>query len=149
MCIRDSIQGYLNVNNRVACEDTRLHSALDTLINRLDIFLRDSTANDLVDELVALAGLVRLNDDLNMAVLALTTGLTSVLLINVSGAADGLLVSNLRRTYVSLYLELAQQDVYKRQSVMMDGTQMTTFGLNRWIPCTFAMNSLIMRSVIS
>ena len=46
-----------------------------------------------------------------MAVLALTTGLTSVLLINVSGAADGLLVSNLRRTYVSLYLELAQQTV--------------------------------------
>ena len=109
--VRAIIQGYLNVNNRVACEDTRLHSALDTLINRLDIFLRDSTANDLVDELVALAGLVRLNDDLNMTVLALTTRLTSVLLINVSGAADGLLVSNLRRTYVSLYLELAQQTV--------------------------------------
>ena len=46
-----------------------------------------------------------------MAVLTLTTGLTSVLLVDVSGAADGLLVSNLRRTYVSLYLELAQQTV--------------------------------------
>ena len=28
--VRAIIQGYLNVNNRVACEDTRLHSALDT-----------------------------------------------------------------------------------------------------------------------
>ena len=77
--VRAIVQGDLNVNNRVACEDTSLHSALDTLINRRDIFLRDSTADDLVDELVALAGLVRLNDDLNVAVLALTTGLTGIL----------------------------------------------------------------------
>ena len=88
--VRTITQSNLDVNYRVACEDTSLHSALDTLVNRLDIFLRDRTANDLVDELVALAGLVRLNDDLNVAVLTLTTGLTSVLLVDVSGAADGL-----------------------------------------------------------
>ena len=34
-------------------------------------------------------------------------------------------------------------------SVMIEGTQMTTFGLNRRKPCTLRMNSLIISSVIS
>ena len=47
------------------------------------------------DELVTLAGLVGLDADLNMAVLALTTGLTGILGILLDRLADGLLVGNL------------------------------------------------------
>ena len=36
--VRAIIQGYLNVNNRVACEDTGLHSALDTLHQQARIY---------------------------------------------------------------------------------------------------------------
>ncbi len=77
--------------------DTRLHSALDTGVNSRDVFLRDSTADDGVDELVTLAGLVRRNTDLNVTVLALTTGLRAYFVSTSAHAlADGLLVSNLR-----------------------------------------------------
>ena len=66
MCIRDS------------------HSTLDTVVDSRDVFLRDGTTNDGVDELVTLAGLVGLALDLNMTVLALTTGLTCVCLLYTS-----------------------------------------------------------------
>ena len=105
------IQGNLTVNNRVACQYAVLHCALDTLVNRLDVFLRNRTADNLVDELVALARLVRLEDDLDMTILALTAGLTCVLALDVSRLADGLLVGYLRLAYVCLNLELTQQTV--------------------------------------
>ena len=104
------IQRDLHVNNVVACKYTGEHCALDTLVNSRDIFLRNRTADNCVDELVALTR-VRLNTDLNVTVLALTAGLTSVLHIGIRILADRLFVSNLRLTDVSLNLKLTHQTV--------------------------------------
>ena len=54
-------------------------SSLNTGVDGRDILLGDGAAHNGVDELVTLAGLVGLDLDLNMTVLALTTGLTCVL----------------------------------------------------------------------
>ena len=94
--IRTIPQGDLNINNRIACQNASLHSTLNTVVDSRDVFLRDSAANDSVDELVTLAGLVGLDLDLNVTVLALTTGLTCVLGLLVGLLADGLTVSDLR-----------------------------------------------------
>ena len=109
--IRTIPQGDLDINNRIACQNASLHSTLNTVVDSRDVFLRDSAANDSVDELVTLAGLVGLDLDLNVTVLALTTGLTCVLGLLVGLLADGLTVSNLGCTHVCLNLELTQQTV--------------------------------------
>ena len=49
-------QGDLDIHDGITGQDTGLHSALDTIVDSGDIFLRDRAANDCVDELVALAG---------------------------------------------------------------------------------------------
>ena len=102
LMIRTIPQGDLDVNDRIACQNAGLHSTLDTVVDSRDVFLRDSAANDGVDELVTLAGLVGLDLDLNMTVLALTTGLTSVLGLLIGLLADGLTVSDLRCANVGL-----------------------------------------------
>ena len=55
--IRTIPQGDLDINDGIAGENTGLHRALDTIVNSGDIFLRDSAANDTVDELITLPGL--------------------------------------------------------------------------------------------
>ena len=104
-------QGGLDIDHLIAGQDTGLHCALNTLIDCGDVFLRNSTAGDLVDELVALAGLVRLDSELDVCELAFTAGLTRVAGVNRCGLPDGLLVGNLRLADVGLYLELAQKSV--------------------------------------
>ena len=106
--IRTIPQGDLDINNRIACQNAGLHSTLNTVVDSRDVFLRDSAANDGVDELVTLTGLVGLHLDLNVTVLALTTGLTCVLGLLVGLLADGLTVSNLGCAHVCLNLELTQ-----------------------------------------
>ena len=64
--IRTIPQGDLDVNDRIACQNAGLHSTLDTVVDSRDVFLRDRAANDGVDELVTLTGLVGLDLDLNM-----------------------------------------------------------------------------------
>ena len=109
--IRTIPQGDLDVNDRIACQNAGLHSTLNTVVDSRDVFLRDSAANDGVDELIALACLVRLDLDLDVTVLALTTRLTSVLGLLIGLLADGLTVSDLRCADVSLDLELTEQTV--------------------------------------
>ena len=55
------VQGDLHVHHGVAGQNAGLHGALDTSVHGGDIFLGDGAAHDLVDELVALAGLVGLH----------------------------------------------------------------------------------------
>ena len=111
LMIRAIPQGDLDVNDRIACQNAGLHSTLDTVVDSRDVFLRDSAANDGVDELITLTGLVGLDLDLDMTVLALTTRLTSVLGLLVGLLADGLTVSDLRCADVRLDLELTEQTV--------------------------------------
>ncbi len=100
-----------NVHNRITGQNASLHCALNTGIDRGDIFLRNRTANDLIAEFVALAGLVRIHLDLAVAVLTFTARLTGVLLVHFDMLADGLFVSNLGLTDICLHLKLAQQTV--------------------------------------
>ena len=53
--IRTIVQRDLHVNNVVASKYAGQHGALDTLVNSRDILLRNGTADNCVDELVALA----------------------------------------------------------------------------------------------
>ena len=43
--IRTIPQGDLDINNRIACQNTGLHSTLDTVVDSRDVFLRDRAAN--------------------------------------------------------------------------------------------------------
>ena len=71
--IRTIIKFNTNINYIITGKDTALHSALDTGVNSRDIFLRNSTADNLVNEFVTLADAVfikvRHNTNLNMTVL--------------------------------------------------------------------------------
>lgn len=51
-------QVYLHIHYRVAGQNTGLHGSLDTSVNGGDILLGDDAAGNLVQELIALAGLV-------------------------------------------------------------------------------------------
>mgnify|MGYP007027758242 CR=1 FL=1 len=109
--IRTVIQGNLHVHHGEASHNAGLQGTLDTGIDSGNELLGDGAANDSVDELVTLAGLVGLDLDLNMTVLALTTRLTCVLGLLIGLLADGLTVSDLRCADIGLDLELTQQAV--------------------------------------
>jgi hypothetical protein len=47
-----------------------------------------------------------------VTILTTTTGLLRILAVHINGLGEGLFVSNLRSTYISLYLEFTQQTVY-------------------------------------
>ena len=110
--VRTIIKGYLNVNYRIAGQNSGFHSSLYTLVDCGNVFLGNSAADNLVDELVALAGLVGFELDLNVTILTLTAGLTGILMLDVCKSADSLLISNLRCAYVCFDLELTQKSVY-------------------------------------
>ena len=109
----------LHVHHRVASQHTGLHGALDTGVHRGDILLGDHAAGDLVEELVTLAGLVGLNGDADMAVLALTAGLTGVLGILLHRLLDGLLIGDLGSADIGLHLELTEQTVHDDLQVQL------------------------------
>ena len=81
------VQRDLDVHHRITGEHAREHRALDTGIDRGDILLGNAAADRGVDELVALAGLVGLNVDLDVTVLALTAGLAGILGVLIDGLA--------------------------------------------------------------
>ena len=110
--VRTINKGDLDVDDRVASDDAALESLLDALVDRGDVLLRDDTADDGVDELVALAGLLRLEVDDGVTVLTTTTGLANELAVDVlNGLASGLTVGDLRLAHVAVNVELALQAV--------------------------------------
>ena len=102
----------LHIHHGIARQHTGLHGALDALIHRRDILLGDHAAGDLVEELIALAGLVGLHGDTHMAVLALTAGLPGILGVLLDGFLDGLLIGDLGRAHVGLHLVFTEQTVH-------------------------------------
>src|SRR5690554_2927785 len=109
--VRTIKQGDLHVHHWEACEHAILELLLDTLIDSRDVFLRNHTAHDLVNELVTFARLLRLHLDPDVTVLTTTTGLTYELAFLLNTGTNGFAVSNLRLTYVRFYLELALETV--------------------------------------
>src|SRR6185503_14029877 len=80
-------------------------------VDRRDVFARHRAALDRVDELVALALLVRLHLEPDMAVLAAATGLLDELALDLDRLADRLAIRDLRRADVRLDAELALHPV--------------------------------------
>ena len=80
-------------------------------VDRLDVLARDRAADDLVDELVARALLVRLERDDRVAVLALAAGLADEAAVALGRAADRLAIGDLRPADVGGDLELADHPV--------------------------------------
>src|SRR5215210_6215140 len=101
-----------HVHDRVPGEHARLHRLLDAEVDRTDVLLRDLAADDLVDEVVALARLRRLRVDHGMAVLAAAAGLAHELALNLlDRAPEGLAIGDLRAANVRVDRELPHQAV--------------------------------------
>src|SRR5690606_4497561 len=97
--------------HREARERTRGQDAFDTLLDARDVFLRNSTADDLGFEDEIFAVRVRFEDDLDARELAGTTGLLLVRVVFFGLARDRFAIGNLRRTDIGLDLELATHAV--------------------------------------
>src|SRR5690606_10268253 len=93
--VRTEEQGHLDVHDRIAGQDARRQRFLDTLVHRGDVFARNHTALDGVDELVATTGLERLELEHHVTVLTATARLLDELAFDfVAGLADGFAVGD-------------------------------------------------------
>ena len=109
-----------HVDQRVAGEDAALQRLLDAGVDRRDVLAGDDAAVDLVDELVAAAGAGGLQADDDVAVLAATTGLADVALLDLlDGLGDRLAVGHLRLADVGLDAELAHHAVDQHLEVQL------------------------------
>src|SRR6266513_1176405 len=106
------------VDYRVAGQHARVERLADALLDRRDVFLRDRAADDLVLELEPFPG-VRLDLEIDVAVLAPAAGLAHVAPLRLGGVADGLAVGDLRLADVGLHPELAQQAVHDDLEVQL------------------------------
>src|SRR6185503_11475864 len=101
-----------DVDHREAGEDARLHRLLDAQVDGGDVLARDLPADDLVDELVAVAGIGGLHVDDHVAVLAAAAGLPDEAALDLlDRATDGLAVGDLRATDIRVHVELAHEAV--------------------------------------
>ncbi|ABA49010.1 hypothetical protein BURPS1710b_3780 [Burkholderia pseudomallei 1710b] len=95
--VRTERQVHLHVDDREARQHARLQRILDALVDGRDVFARNHAALDLVEELVALALLVRLERDDRVTVLAATARLLDELAVDVlRRRADRFAVRDLR-----------------------------------------------------
>src|SRR5690606_37800371 len=122
------LEGHLDADQRVSSEDTELGGLLATSVYRRDVLPRDTTASDVVDELVARAVTVtvdrkRFEVDDHATVLA---GATRLLLVGVLDAfvlaANRLAVGHLGLTDVGLDLELFAHPVDEHLEVQLAHT---------------------------
>src|SRR5262249_30934108 len=88
------------------------HRLLDAQVDRGDELARDDAADDLVDELVAVARLCGLQIDVDVAVLAAAAGLTDEPSLDlVHRLRDRLAIGDLRPADVGVDVELSRQAV--------------------------------------
>src|SRR5919109_4655425 len=99
------------VHDRIAGQNAALQSLFNALIHRLDVFLRNYAADDFVDELETLAGLVGLELDLYVAVLAAAAGLANELTLSLRRLANGFAIRHLRLAYIGFYFVLAHHAI--------------------------------------
>ena len=106
---------YVSGNTKYweSSKDTCLSSFFNTLSNCWDVFLRNSTTDyrRLELECFLTVSIHRCKSNLTVTVLTTTTGLLSVLTIDVNSLSNCFLVCNLRCTNVSFYLELSKKTV--------------------------------------
>src|SRR5215469_11199801 len=105
------VQDGLHIDHLVAREYAAFHGFLNALVDRLDVLLGNHATHDLVDELVALAGLIRLDADFHVSILAAAAGLPDVLAFRFRLLANRLAIRHLRLADVGLHVELAHHAV--------------------------------------
>ena len=89
-------QSRLGIHNREARKNAGPHDAVDALLDAGHELLRNRTADDLRFEDVALAGFVRLEDDLDAGELARAAGLLLVRIVLLDPTCQLLAISDLR-----------------------------------------------------
>ena len=108
-------ESSLEVNYRVACENTLLDRLLKSLLYCREVVLRNSSAEYLLLEYEIFCIVVRLELDPNVTVLTVTAGLLLMLTLNLNLLADSLTVRNLsvleNCVYLKLILELGNQNL--------------------------------------
>ena len=102
-------QSYFERIDREACQNTILHSRLESLLYRRDILFGDITAFHLVDKLQRTfeAFVYRTYFYDNICEFTATTGLFLVHLTCLNLFGNSLFVCNLRLTLIALYLKFA------------------------------------------
>ena len=74
--IRTVYQRNLYVNHRVAPQSATHHSILNSLINRVNVFLRNDAAHDLINKFIAFSAFLRLHFNHAVTVLSASAGLS-------------------------------------------------------------------------
>ena len=123
-------QGCFHADHRVTGQNTKLHSVLNTGIDRRNVLARHATTGHLILKLVQFLAIQRqrLEGNLHLRELTGTTGLLLVSVVYLlNGLLNGLAVCNLRLTNVSLNLELTLHTVNDDVQVKLAHT--TDFGL--------------------
>src|SRR5438874_3015691 len=72
------VERDFHVHDRVASHHSTFERFLNSLVNRLDVLLGDGAANDVIDELVALAWLLRVEINFHVPVLSAAASLANV-----------------------------------------------------------------------
>src|SRR5271170_5276337 len=105
------IERNLDVHHLVASQNTTLHRILNTLVDRLDVLLRNRATLRIIGKLVTLTRLVGRDTDLAMSVVTRTASLTNVLAFGIRVSADRFAVVDLRLTNVGLDFVLTHHAV--------------------------------------
>src|SRR5690606_3753178 len=110
-----------DVDHRVACQHAGRQRVADTLFDCGDVFARNHTTLDRIDELEARATrLERLELQDDVTVLAATARLLDELAFDFfAGLADGFAVGNLRLANVGFNVELATHAVHENFQVQL------------------------------
>ena len=123
-------QGCFHADHRVTGQNTKLHSVLNTSVDRRNVLARHATTGHLILKLVQFLAIQRqrLEGNLHLRELTGTTGLLLVGVVDLlNGLLNGLAVCNLRLTNVSFNLELTLHTVNDDVQVKLAHT--TDFGL--------------------
>ena len=123
-------QGCFHADHRVTSQNAKLHSVLNTSVDRRNVLARHATTGHLILKLVQFLAIQRqrLEGNLHLRELTGTTGLLLVGVVDLlNGLLNGLAVCNLRLTNVSLNLELTLHTV--NNDVQVELAHTTDFGL--------------------
>ena len=133
------VQRHLDIRHRIAGQNAAFQRFLDTRLGRVDVFLRNPAARDIVLELEAGARRQRLHANLDVAVLAVTAGLLDVpafgfgvLADGVSAAVPGLNLTNIHQANVRFVDEgRGLERLAGRLLIHLVGCQPTEFAVNQ------------------
>ena len=133
--VRTIVYISMYADYRESAKDTGFHSLFDTFANSRDVFLRNSTTNNCGFELVQFfsVGIHRCKFNFTVTILSTTTGLFCILAVYINRFGDCFFVSNLRSTYVSLYLEFTKETV--NDDIQMKLTHTSDNGLSCFLIC--------------